>query len=97
MQSSQDPAKSRNRYFLRIRNFITTYIIEWWLLEILSWSLSALCMGAIIGALFYYDGKEIPDWGLGGLTLNSFISIFSGIAKAVLLLPTAECLGQLKW
>ena len=32
-----------------------------------------------------------------GISVNAFISIFSGFAKSALLLPTAEALGQLKW
>jgi hypothetical protein len=95
--SSQYLAKPRNKFISPMSSFITTYIIEWWLIEILSWTFAALCVGAIIGVLFYYDGREIPTWRLGGLTLNAFISIFSGLAKAALLLPTAESLGQLKW
>lgn len=31
------------------------------------------------------------------MSINAFISIFSGFAKSALLLPTAEALGQLKW
>jgi hypothetical protein len=54
-------------------------------------------MGAIIGVLFYYDSREMPVWNLEGLTLNALITLLSGLAKAALLLPTAECLGQLKW
>jgi hypothetical protein len=74
----------------------TKYFVEWWMLEILSWTFSALCMASILGLLSFFDGKEIPQWPLG-LTLNGFISVFSGLAKASLLLPTAEALGQLKW
>jgi hypothetical protein len=79
-----------------IRTLITKYFIEWWMLEILSWTFSALCMALILGVLSYFDGKELPQWFLG-ITLNGFISVFSGLAKASLLLPTAEALGQLKW
>jgi hypothetical protein len=53
-------------------------------------------MAIILSVLLYYNGRPLPAWKLG-LTLNSFISILSGFAKASLLLPTAEALGQLKW
>ncbi|KAF2430984.1 hypothetical protein EJ08DRAFT_588311 [Tothia fuscella] len=53
-------------------------------------------MAAIVGVLFFYDGKELPQWNLG-ITLNGFVSVFSNIAKASLLLPTAEALGQHRW
>jgi hypothetical protein len=80
----------------RFRIFVMRWIIEWWLLEIISWAFSALCMITIIAVLFIYDGNEIPKWALG-LTLNGLISVLSASAKAALLLPTAEALGQLKW
>jgi hypothetical protein len=38
----------------------------------------------------------MPKWKLG-VSINAFVSIFSGFAKSALLLPTAEALGQLKW
>jgi hypothetical protein len=53
-------------------------------------------MATIIGVLSFYNGKEIPHWK-SGITLDGFIAIFSGLAKGALLLPTAECIGQLKW
>jgi hypothetical protein len=53
-------------------------------------------MAIILSVLLHYNGRPLPAWKLG-LTLNSFISILSGFAKASLLLPTAEALGQLKW
>jgi hypothetical protein len=53
-------------------------------------------MAAIIGVMFYYDGKKLPQWSLG-ITLNGFISVFSGVAKSSMLLPTAEALGQHRW
>jgi hypothetical protein len=95
-QFSQTSGNQAKRYVVRARELITKYMIEWWLVEIISWTFSAICMAAIIGVLFYYDGKELPQWKFG-VTLNGFISVFSGFAKAALLLPTAEGLGQHKW
>ena len=83
-------------FILKMREFITRYIVEWWLAEILSWLFSALCFCTIIAVLFYYDGRRLPQWPMG-LTLNGFISVFSGLAKSALLLPTCEAVGQLKW
>ena len=62
----------------------------------LSWFFSAVCMMIIIIVLWKVDGKQMPKWKLG-ISINAFISIFSGFAKSALLLPTAEALGQLKW
>ena len=53
-------------------------------------------MAIIAIVLLKFDGKELPKWKLN-ITINAFISIFSGFAKSALLLPTAEALGQLKW
>jgi hypothetical protein len=53
-------------------------------------------MIVIAAVLARYDGKPFPTWKMG-ITMNAFISIFSGFAKSALLLPTAEALGQLKW
>lgn len=79
----------------KVKGFITRWFAEWWLLEIISWGFSALCMALILTVLLHFNGRPLPH--LGFLTLNSLISILSGFAKASLLLPTAEALGQLKW
>lgn len=71
-------------------------IIKRWLLEIISWFISAISMAIIIGVLIYYRNKKIPNWP-GYLTLNAFISVLSKIAGAALILPVSEALGQLKW
>jgi hypothetical protein len=66
-----------------------------WRLEIISWLVSAACMGAIVLALIIVRDKPTPRWH--GLTLNAYISEVSKIACAALLLPVSEALGQLKW
>jgi hypothetical protein len=90
------PVPFWRRQINRIELFIVQFFVEWWLLEILSWCFSAICMTAIFAVLLHYDGKEIPQWPMG-LTINGFISILSGLSKTALLLPTAEAIGQLKW
>ncbi|KAF1944986.1 hypothetical protein EJ02DRAFT_396997 [Clathrospora elynae] len=74
-------------------------IIERWMLEIVSWLISAICMGAIIAVLVVLRDKSVTKWPFNdiGFTLNAFVSILSRIAGAALLLPVAEALGQLKW
>lgn len=79
-----------------LRYLFTTFVIEWWVQELISWGFSAVCMMTIVGVLWHYDNKTLPQWKLG-ITLNVFISTFSNLARASLLLPTAEALGQLKW
>jgi hypothetical protein len=80
----------------KAKSFVTRWFVEWWLLEIISWVFSAIYMSIILSVLLHFNGRSLPEWKLG-LTLNSFISILSGFAKASLLLPTAQALGQLKW
>jgi hypothetical protein len=75
-------------------------ILKRWLLEIVSWLFSAVCMAAVIGVLLYLRDRPLSDWQLAKktpLTLNAFISILSKMAGAALLLPVSEALGQLKW
>lgn len=73
----------------RARSWFTRWFLEWWMLEILSWGLGLVCMVIIAIVLAKYDGKPDPRWRIG-LSIGSFISIFSGFAKSALLLPTAE-------
>lgn len=75
-------------------------ILQRWLLELLSWLFSAVCMGAIIGVLIYLRNDALSKWTLAEkthLTLNTYISILSKMAGAALILPVSEALGQLKW
>jgi hypothetical protein len=93
---SQHSGTRRQKWITRSRELMNRYIVEWWLVEILSWGFSAICMLAIIAALLYYNGKELPQLPLG-ITLNGVLTALSGLAKAALLLPTVEGLGQHKW
>tara|TARA_R110002003_G_scaffold70_12_gene6435 strand:+ start:65389 stop:67827 length:2439 start_codon:yes stop_codon:yes gene_type:complete len=74
-------------------------VLERWLLEIVSWLISAICMGAIIAVLVVLRDQSVQKWPFTnmGLTLNAFVSVLSRVAGAALLLPVAEALGQLKW
>jgi hypothetical protein len=75
-------------------------ILKRWLLEILSWLFSALCMIAVIGVLIWLRDQPLSKWTLEEkthLTLNTYISILSKMAGAALILPVSEALGQLKW
>ncbi|KAL5413526.1 hypothetical protein PMIN03_003737 [Paraphaeosphaeria minitans] len=72
-------------------------VVKRWLLEIISWLLSALCMCAIIIMLFFLQGKPFPKQWPMNITLNAYIATLSRIASASLMLPVSEALGQLKW
>lgn len=94
--SSEHPSIPLPPFMISLRNFITRFILEWWILELLSWVISALCMCSLVIVFAYYDKQKIPQWHFG-LTLNALISVLAGIAKSALLVPTFEALGQLKW
>ncbi|QDS72551.1 hypothetical protein FKW77_000488 [Venturia effusa] len=81
---------------IAVKSWYTRWVLEWWMVEILSWFFGLVCMVIITVVLLRYNGKPDPKWRIG-LSIGSFISIFSGFAKSALLLPTAEALGQLKW
>ncbi|KAF1952534.1 hypothetical protein CC80DRAFT_596615 [Byssothecium circinans] len=68
-------------------------VLKRWMYEIISWSISALCMGAIVGILVYLNNKSLDKWR-SGLTI---VAVLSKVASAALILPTSEAIGQLKW
>jgi hypothetical protein len=94
--STVEPARQEISNTNPVRSWYTRWFVDWWLMEILSWCFSAVCMVIIAIVLCKYDGKQVPDWRLG-FSISAFVSILSGFAKSALLLPTAEALGQLKW
>jgi hypothetical protein len=77
--------------------FYDRVVNDWWYWELLSWTVSFSCVAAIVGVLIYYDGKMQPKQVVLGITLNGYISVFAAIAKAAMILPVSEAIGQLKW
>ncbi|KAF1982960.1 hypothetical protein K402DRAFT_185009 [Aulographum hederae CBS 113979] len=71
-------------------------LVSGWYFELLSIVLSAFCLVVIMVVLLRFDNEEIP-LPYYGLTINTMISILSGILKASLLVPTTEAVSQLKW
>jgi hypothetical protein len=96
LESKPHSASYWSRCVVHLHRFSTKYIVDWWLIEILSWCFSAASMAIIFGVLFFYDNRMLPVWPLG-VTINGLISLLSTCAKSALILPTAEGLGQLKW
>ncbi|KAH8730722.1 hypothetical protein GQ44DRAFT_822891 [Phaeosphaeriaceae sp. PMI808] len=99
-EKAEPNANIAQRIEEKIWNYNTNgNVVERWLLEIISWLVSAICMGAIIATLFVLRDQSVDKWPFAkmGLTLNAFVSILSRIAGAALLLPVAEAIGQLKW
>jgi hypothetical protein len=77
--------------------FYERIVTDWWWWELGSWLLSFCCFSAVVGLLLYYDGKRQPSDVVKGITLNASIAIFAAIAKAAMILPVSEAIGQLKW
>ena len=97
MTEKEDPDNFAQRIEKRFWRYNSSRnVVKRWLLEIISWFISAVCMGAILVLLFVYKDKRQPG-RLLGLTLNAYVAVLSKIASAALLLPTSEALGQLKW
>ncbi|KAF2115457.1 hypothetical protein BDV96DRAFT_492941 [Lophiotrema nucula] len=77
--------------------FYDRILTDWWWWELFSWLVAFMCVAAIVGVLAFYDGKRQPDFIVPGVTLNAYVSVFAAIAKAALILPVSEAIGQLKW
>lgn len=78
---------------------------RYWIVEIGSWVLGCACMIVIVAVLGAYDTKPVPQWSLAitsrpthlTISLNAFVSLFATLSKAMMLVPLAESIGQLKW
>lgn len=71
-----------------------------WFLEILCVTIGTVLIVALYLVLRAYDGQIAPKFGSAfgsSLTLNTIVAIIAAAAKVLLLLPVAECLGQLRW
>lgn len=67
-----------------------------WLLEIISLIASVLSIATIIGVLFHFNGRALPDWP-DGISLNTLIALLAAIANASLAAPLSSGLSQMKW
>jgi hypothetical protein len=70
-------------------------VFKRWLFEILSWSISALCMAAVV-AIYVHLKDEPISFSKSGILLTA-ANVMGKIASAALIVPTSEALGQLKW
>lgn len=68
-------------------------VFKRWLLEIASWTTSALCMGTVVGIYIRINGNLMTN---NEFALNC-ANVLGKIASAALIVPTSEALGQLKW
>ena len=74
----------------------STWITDWWMLEILSWLSAAWALAMITLTLALYHGKPLPHWP-SGITMNFLLSVLSQIGQWGLMGSVAKTLGQLKW
>jgi hypothetical protein len=70
-------------------------LLKRWLFELLSWSVSAGCMAAIVGIYVTLDDEPLYN-SRSGLLLG-LANVLGKVASAALIIPTSEALGQLKW
>ncbi|CAI6323242.1 unnamed protein product [Periconia digitata] len=68
-------------------------VFKRWIYEIVTLSIAATCMAAIVVILLDIHGKDLVGRSEG---ITAF-TVLSKITSAALLLPTSEALGQLKW
>ena len=96
--SSLANEKSTLDFTQRIERKLAEYnashnVFKRWLFEILSWLVSAFCMGAMIGIYIWLKDKRMSQVG----ELLTYTNILGKVASAALIVPTSEALGQLKW
>ncbi|KAF1952529.1 hypothetical protein CC80DRAFT_495324 [Byssothecium circinans] len=64
-----------------------------WAVELISWMMSAICMGIIIGILICIKDQPLSKWPKG----QTVITVLAKVSAATLIIPTSEAIGQLKW
>jgi hypothetical protein len=77
------------------RSFRSSVLYNWWM-SIVSVIISVLAIIALVAFLIVADGSSLPKLPLK-ITINTYISFFVAIAKAAMLVPVADSIGQLKW
>jgi Protein of unknown function (DUF3176) len=90
--STKDSSKPRTWH-----GRLSRLIVSWWLWEIASWVLSAICICAIVLLLGVYNNCRLPTHWPIGITLNAEIAILAAVFKYTLAVPVDEAMGQLKW
>lgn len=94
---SQEPKKNGTRH--KIRDLSTrsdSSIQRLWLWELLSIAVAALALAAMVITLVLRRDRPLPKWP-SAITINALIAVFTAIFKACLMMPIAECIGQLRW
>ena len=70
--------------YLSLRNRVypiySTWITNWWTLELLSWFSAAWALSMIVLILGLLHDKPLPQWP-SGITVNSLVSVLSQIGQ----------------
>lgn len=66
-----------------------------WFAEASALCISVCALAGIYGLLKHYNGKPVVAWHQ--VTLNAAVSTLATLARTLMLLAVASCLGQCKW
>lgn len=73
-----------------------SFHLTWWTIEIISMTISFVCMGVLVGTLLFVQNRLSSEWSFW-ISLNAVIAIAITVAKATLLAAISACLSQEKW
>lgn len=73
-----------------------SFLFSWWWIEVGAAAFSLLCMLSILLVLLIKDDTLMEDWSFG-IQPNTLLNIVTTLARSALIIPAAECIGQLKW
>lgn len=80
----------------KLQHLANEWLTDGWGVELLSWTVSVLCLFAIFVVLESHRGKPLPEWPFS-ITVNSLVSVFSTGAQMAMMEPIVQCISQLKW
>lgn len=90
-------ASSCRLRFWKSRQLLASLCQNWWLVELLSWCLGAICIFGIAILLAAWNGRPLPDRLPLGIKLNAYVSVLSAIAKLALAVCLEEALATQKY
>lgn len=67
-----------------------------WTFEILALTVALGAVAAIIGVVFRYNGRALPDWP-HDITLNALIALLATLANATISVCLSSGISQAKW
>ncbi|KAK2782024.1 hypothetical protein FQN52_006025 [Onygenales sp. PD_12] len=72
------------------------YLITIWWQEIFACAIAVALLAAAVALLMIYEHRSLSEWPYY-VTINAAVSILISIMKAMMIVPLAEGLSQLKW